>query len=145
MTSETINHTNADASSARRWLRSIGAILAGLLTVIVLSTVTDIAMHATGIFPPWFQPMSTPLWLLATAYRIVYGVAGGYVTARLAPDRPVNHALVLGLIGFVLSLIGAAATWDKGPEFGPQWYPLGLVAFAIPCSWAGAKLARRPI
>jgi len=143
MTSETINHTSAGARSARRWLRSIGAILAGLFAVIGLATVTDIAMHATGIFPPWFQPMSTPLWLLATAYRIAYGVAGGYVTARLAPDRPVNHALVLGLIGFVLSLIGAVATWDKGPEFGPTWFPLGLVGIAIPCSWVGAKLAQR--
>jgi hypothetical protein len=42
--------------------------------------------------------MGDALFLLATAYRIVYGVAGSYVTARLAPDRPMQHALALGML-----------------------------------------------
>lgn len=33
-------------------LRSIAAVLAGLLAVIILSLGTDIALHATGVFPP---------------------------------------------------------------------------------------------
>ena len=74
-------------SVPHRTLKSIGAVFAGIIVVVVLSLATDILMHATGIFPPWFQPMTTPLWVLATAYRIVYGIAGGYITARLAPDR----------------------------------------------------------
>ena len=121
-------------------LKSIGAVFAGVVAVFVLSLGTDILMHATGIFPPWFQPMSTPLWLLATAYRIAYGIAGGYITARLAPDRPMRHAVILGVIGLVLSVVGAAATLNKGPEFGPMWYPLGLVVTALPCAWLGGKL-----
>ena len=60
--------------------------------------------------------MGTPLWVLATAYRIIYGIAGGYVTARLAPDRLVRHAVILGVIGLVMSIAGAAATLGKGPE-----------------------------
>ncbi len=121
-------------------LKSIAAVLAGILLVVILSLGTDILMHATGIFPPWFQPMSTALWLLATAYRIVYGIAGGYITARLAPDRPMRHAVILGLIGLVMSIAGAAGTLNKGPEFGPTWYPLSLVVTALPCAWLGGKL-----
>jgi hypothetical protein len=34
-------------------------------------------------------------------------------------------------------------TWSAGPEFGPKWYPLALVALALPSVWAGGKLARR--
>ena len=34
----------------------------------------------------------------------------------------------------------ALATWGRGPEFGPKWYPLLLIAVAIPCGWAGGKL-----
>ena len=124
----------------RSILRSVGAVLAGLLFVIIITTATDALMHATGIFPPWGQPMSDSLFLLAFAYRIVYGIAGGYLTARLAPDKPVKHALVLGVIGFVLSLAGAAATWNRGPEFGPKWYPLALIVTAIPTAWLGGKL-----
>ena len=61
----------------RRMLRSIGAVLAGVLVVIVLSLGTDVVLHATGIYPPWFQPMADALWVLALAYRIVYGIVGG--------------------------------------------------------------------
>ena len=124
----------------RSILRSVGAVLAGLLVVIIITTATDALLHATGIFPPWGKPMSDALFVLAFAYRVVYGIVGGYITARLAPDKPVKHAIVLGAIGFVLSLAGAAATWNRGPEFGPKWYPLALIVIAIPTAWLGGKL-----
>jgi hypothetical protein len=84
--------------------------------------------------------MSDALFLLATAYRTVYAIAGSYVTARLAPSRPMQHALLGGAVGLVLATVGAVATWNKGPEFGPHWYPLALVATALPCAWAGGRL-----
>lgn len=123
-----------------RVLRSIGALLAGFLAVIVLSLGTDAALHATGVFPPWGQPMADSLFLLATAYRSVYGVAGSYIAARLAPDRPMAHAMALGVVGLALSIVGAVATWNRGPAFGPKWYPLALIATALPCAWAGGRL-----
>ena len=82
----------------RRTLRSIGAVLAGLLAVVVLDTGIDAVMHATGVYPPWGQPMMGALFLLAMAYRMVDGIAGGYIAARLAPSRPIRHALILGAI-----------------------------------------------
>jgi surface polysaccharide O-acyltransferase-like enzyme len=124
----------------RRVLRSIGAVLAGLFVIVVTSIATDSVMHATGVFPPAGEPMSNALWLLATAYRIVYGVVGSFIAARLAPDRPMRHALALGVIGLVLSIVGAVATWDRGPGFGPKWYPLALVVIALPSAWLGGKL-----
>jgi hypothetical protein len=121
-------------------LRSIGAVIAGLLVIIITTTATDAVMHATGVFPLAGEPMSNALWLLATTYRIVYGVAGSFIAARLAPERPLRHALALGVIGFILSIVGAVATWDRGPGFGPKWYPLALVVIAIPSAWLGGKL-----
>jgi hypothetical protein len=84
--------------------------------------------------------MSDALFLLATVYRTVYAIAGSYVTARLAPYGPMQHALLGGVIGLVLSTVGAVATWNQGPEFGPHWYPLALIATALPCAWAGGRL-----
>jgi hypothetical protein len=124
----------------RRILRRIGAVLAGLLAIIILSSATDMALHATGVFPPSGQPMADALFLLATAYRIVYSVAGCYLAARLAPDRPMQHALTLGVVGLAISIAGAVATWNAGPAFGPKWYPLALIAIALPCAWAGGRL-----
>ncbi len=130
-------------SRVRTMVRGILALLAGLGAIVVLSLGTDVVLHATGIYPPWFEPMGTPLWALATGYRIVYGVLGGYITARLAQSRPMRHAIILGVLGIALSLIGVVATWDSGPEFGPKWYSIGLVVIALPCSWAGARLRQR--
>jgi len=129
-----------ETDNPRRTLRSIGAVVAGLIVIILITTLTDMLMHGSGIFPPAGEAMTTSLWLLATAYRFVYGVAGGYITARLAPHRPMMHALALGFIGLFISLVGAVATWNLGPGFGPHWYPLALVVIAVPCAWLGGKL-----
>jgi hypothetical protein len=132
-----------EAHPPRRILRSIGAVVAGFFACFILSIGTDLVLHAAGVFPPWGQPMSNALFVLATVYRTIYTVAGGYITARLAPNRPMGHAWTLGIIGLFAAIAGTVATWNKGPEFGPKWYPLALVVLAIPCVWLGGKLAQR--
>jgi hypothetical protein len=126
-----------------RPLRSAGAVFVGLLAVVILSLATDAVLHATGVFPHWGKPMPDWLFLLAMAYRVLYGVVGGYLAALLAPHRPIAHALALGLVGLVISVTGAAVTWNKGPEFGPHWYPVALVVLAVPNAWLGGVLYRR--
>jgi hypothetical protein len=140
--------TNSEAlkpPAPRRVLRRIGAVMAGFLLIVILDTSIDVVMHATGVYPPWFQPMRTSLWLFAMAYRMVDGVAGGYLAARLAPDRPIAHALALGIIGVFLSTAGAIGTLNRGPEFGPKWYPIALIAIALPCAWVGGTLRDRQL
>ena len=129
-----------EAQSPRRLGRSLVALLAGMFAGILLSLGTDYVLHAIGLFPPLGQPVSSPLLLLATAYRTVYGVLGAYIAARLAPNQPMMHALVLGMLGFVVSIIGAVVTWNMGPAYGPHWYPVALVVLAIPTAWLGGKL-----
>ena len=115
--------------------RSIGAIVAAIVFGIITSLGTDAL-----VFPPKGQPVPDGLFLLATAYRTLYGVAGSYLTARLAPKRPMLHCMILGTLGLVVCAAGAVTTWDKGPEFGPKWYPLSLVVLALPQSWAGGRI-----
>ena len=129
----------------RRALASAGAVAAGFLATFVLSVGTDAALHAAGVFPAIGQTMSDPLFVLAAAYRAAYTVAGGYLTARLAPRRPMGHTLALGAIGLVVATAGAVATWGRGPAFGPAWYPVSIVAMAVPCVWAGARLRERQL
>jgi hypothetical protein len=75
----------------------------------------------------------------------VYSVIGSYLIARLAPDRPMRHALAGGVVGIVLCLVGAIATWNREPSLGPHWYPLALIATALPCAWLGGKLRERQL
>ena len=132
----------SESHPPRRVFRSIGAVLAGMLVGIVLTLGTDELLHIARIFPPWGQSTVgfDGALLLATAYRVVYGVAGSYIIARLAPSRPMLHALVGGVVGLIVSAVGAVATWNSGPAFGPHWYPVALVVTALPCAWVGGKL-----
>jgi hypothetical protein len=121
-------------------LRSIGAVAAGLVATFAITTAFDVLMHVTGVFPPpGAPPMSNALFLVALGYRLVFDVAGSYLTARLAPSRPVRHALSLGGLGVVLCLAGALAFRNQGP----LWYPLALAASSLPCAWWGGRLAER--
>jgi hypothetical protein len=128
--------------SPRRTLRSTLAVLSGIVVVFLLSLGTDQLFHVLQVYPPWNQPMNdTGDNLLALAYRLVYGVVGGYVTAKLAPHAPMRHALILGAIGTVLSILGAVAAISM--KMGPSWYPIALVLTAVPCAWLGGRLAVR--
>jgi hypothetical protein len=117
--------------------KSVWAVVAGILFVIVVTTMIDIVLHVAGIYSTK-ERLTNPLALLATSYRIVIGIAGGYLTARLAPDRPMRHVMILGVVGVVLGLLGLLATWNLG--LGPKWYPIALVLLAIPQCWLGGKL-----
>lgn len=125
----------------RRVGRSIGAVLAGFVAVVALSIGTDMALVAAGIFPPLTQPaaFSTGLLLLATVYRSAYSVAGSYLAARLALDRPMGHAVALGVLGLAVSIVGAVVM----REAGPAWYPLALIVLSLPCAWLGGLLHGR--
>jgi hypothetical protein len=117
--------------------------VAGLLAGVVLSLGSDVVLHALGVFPEWGQRVSNGPLALATAYRAFYGVASGYIAARLAPDRPMRHALVLGFLGLLVSLVGAVVTWNLGPAFEPHWYPVALIVLALPSAWLGGRLVKQ--
>ena len=118
--------------------KSIWAVVAGVLVIVVVTTLVDLLLHAIGVFPPMDQPLDDRLALLATSYRIVISIGGAWLTARLAPDAPMKHALILGIVGTILGLVGLAATWNRG--LGPRWYPVALTLLAIPQCWVGGKL-----
>jgi hypothetical protein len=136
-----------ETQAPRRIGRSIGAVLAGVVTSVVPTLGTDAVLHAAGVFPPMGQSMDGYEWtlLLATIYRTIYGVAASYVTARLAPDRPMGHALVGGVLSLTACIVGAVVTWNKGPAFGPHWYPVALIVLAMPTAWVGGKLRLRQL
>jgi hypothetical protein len=129
-----------EASLVKHIYQSIGAVFAGMIAVVALSIGTDLGLSTPGLFPTIGQPMSDSLLLIAAAYRIVYGIPGSYLAARLAPFRPMTHALVLGFIGLAVSIRGVVETWDQESTYGDAWYPLALVALAMPQAWAGGKL-----
>ena len=127
----------------RRIGRSIVAVVAGFVVTAALSLITDQVLHVLNVYPPWGQPMYDPgLNALALGYRIVFTIFGCWLTARLAPHRPMFHAMVLGSIGFVIASAGAIVAMTQF-DLGPAWYPVALALSSLPCAWIGGKLHRQ--
>lgn len=125
-------------------LKSIGAVLAGIIFIVASHSLTDLVLESVDIFPP---PGTGYLvaWMavVATIYRSVFTVGGGYITAALAPSRPMLHAVVLGVFGTIAGAIAAVVTIPM--ELAPAWYPVALAVLALPCTWLGGKLrSNRP-
>src|SRR5690242_12381355 len=105
------------SAPSRRLGRSVLAVLAGMAAAIVITLVVDLILHRLHVFPPLGERVPDRLLMLATAYRVVIGIGASYLTAYLAPYRPIAHALVGGAFGFLASLAGAIATWNAGPAY----------------------------
>jgi hypothetical protein len=127
----------AQLHGKRLWTRSVLSVLAGVVAIFVLSSATDLTLEAIGVLPngPLFD---TGLLLLATAYRIIFSVLASYLVARLAPDHPMRHALAFGAVGIVLSTVGVIVNAQM--QLSAAWYPLLLVAVALPCAWCGGTV-----
>ena len=134
-----MSQQNHDPKTPRRFGRSIAAVFLGFFAVVVLSLGTDQVLHVLNVYPPWGQPMNEPgLNFLALAYRCIYTVIGGYITARLAPRAAMRHVLILASIGFVMGLLGLVSTWNM--NLGPHWYPIAIAVTGAPLTWLGGML-----
>lgn len=122
--------------------RSVAAVGLGFLVLGGLSVLTDMVMRLVGLFPT-AGAIATPALVLAVIYRLAFTVAGGYVTARVAPGKPLAHAVSLGFCGTVVAITGAAAVARQAPDSSPLWYPLAIIAATLPCSGLGGLLGVR--
>jgi len=133
---QTVTNASAAAVAPRRLGRSILAVFAGFVVVVVLSLGSDEVLHLLKVYPPWGVPMNEPrLNLLALAYRSVFTFIGGYVTAKLAPHSPMRHVLVGCGIGLVLGSLGVFAATTA--DLGPIWYPVAVAVTGPVFNWLG--------
>ena len=134
------NATTGSEAPPSRLGRSVLALVAGFVVVVVLSLAVDEVLHILKVYPPWGEPMNDPgLNLLAMAYRAVITVLGGYVTARLAPYAPMRHAAIGAGIGLALGTLGVIGAMSVG-GLGPLWYPIGVAVTGPLCNLLGGAL-----
>lgn len=87
--------------------RSVLAVLAGFVATIVLSVACDAIVRAAapGAFGPDGRTASPAMLAFGVFYTLLAAVAGGFVTAWIARRGEVLHALVLGTLGAVSTLL----------------------------------------
>ena len=122
-------------------MRSVVAIIVGFVFIAVLSFGTEALVRVAlpGAFDESGRMEKLSILILSLAYIGVYAVVGCYLTARLAPSRPMWHALVLGFLGLIVTVVGTIATWS----LAPAWYHIVSLALVMPYAWIGGRLAER--
>ena len=121
----------------KTFLKSVGAVLLGIIVIFITSIGTDMLLEKIGVFPPIGDTTYTRgMLLFALLYRCLYGILGSYITAKVAPQRPMFHALILGSVGVILSTFGTIVGWD----LSAHWYPIALIISSLPCAWLGGFL-----
>ena len=118
--------------------RSIVAVVAGFLFIALLSFGTDIALQAAmpALFEADGSTRSVPVLLLTIGYVGLYATVGCYLAARLAPRRPMQHALALGWLGLLFNLAG---TW-YALAMAPAWYHVASLSLVMVWAWLGGRM-----
>jgi Kef-type K+ transport system membrane component KefB len=118
--------------------KSIVAVIAGFAALAILSTIADSVLEKAGVMKT--QPfVENPVWVIAIVilYRTIFNTLGCYLTARIAPNKPAQHAMILGILCVVLTIVGLIVMWD----IPPRWYPISLIVLTLPAAWLGGKMA----
>lgn len=118
--------------------RSVVAVVAGFLLIAALSFGTDLAIRAAmpALFDGNGRTDSTAVLLLTVGYVGLYATIGCYLAARLAPGRPMRHALALGVLGLLFNVAGAVRTWDTAPA----WYHAVSLTLVMLWAWLGGRV-----
>lgn len=122
-------------------VRSILAIVVGFIFIGVLAFGTDAALRSAmpGAFGANGRVDGVPLLLFTQLYVFVYAVAGCYLAAWIAGRKPMQHALILGVLGLVFNVVGTVKMWDTAPA----WYHIVALLLVMPAAWVGGMIRAR--
>jgi hypothetical protein len=119
-------------------VRSLVAVGAGFFAIQMLSLGGDSVFRALAPhgFDAQGHALESSTFLISLIYVAVFECIGGYVTARLAIVKPLNHALWLGIFILALNLVYVVLTWGEAPA----WYQIASVLIILPMTLLGGKI-----
>ena len=138
---ETIPLTNAHSntlSNSHATFRTIGAIIAGIVTWIVVATVLNLALRAW--WPHYHEAETAFNFPIAMKLaRLVLGaascVSAGFVAAWIGKGR-MRAVILTGIVLLALFIPNHYLIWDKFPV----WYHLTFLVSLLPLTVLGGAL-----
>ncbi len=123
-------------------MRSIVSIVAGFLVATALAFGAEMLLLkiAPALADPAARAQDIAALVVMLAYAAIALIAGAYVTARLAPRRPMMHAVILGVIALALALTESTVFWNVLPA----WSHVASIVLVLPAAWFGGLLYARP-
>jgi hypothetical protein len=115
--------------------KSIVAVIVGYL---IFGVSSAFLFAASGHDPRLFPTLT--FLLCAVVYGTLVAAVSGYVTARLAPARPLCHARIVAV------MIGAIAILSMIVEghAGSLWSEVAVLALMAPAAAFGGQVATKP-
>ena len=118
-------------------LRSVAAIVAGIAVFsLLLLGATALGSALLGGEPEWINRSLTTqvVWLI---WNVVSMVGAGYVAAAIAPRSPTMHAIVLGAVQSLFTLVAMLTVSDT---VTPQSLWIAGIVTTVPAAWYGARM-----
>lgn len=121
--------------------KSTGAIVAGFVVTVSLAMAADemVLRFVTDARDAFGRVTDVRILIVMLTYTGLSAIGGSYATGRLAPSRPLRHAMILGAIALALTVVATFMFWDSGPA----WYHVIAVGMVLPSAWIGGAMAER--
>ncbi len=117
------------------YLRSIGAVAAGE----VIFGGSAVLLFQLARMDP-YAPRPSPIFMLfTTLYGAFFAALGGYVTARLAGRREMEHTAALVCLIILIAAGSLVAMLGKGTV----WSEIATLVVMAPCAALGGLFRRR--
>jgi hypothetical protein len=124
-------------------MKSVLAVAAGFVAIVVLSLGADMVLRA--LLPHRFSPdgaaKDAAVLIIALFYSAAFAVLGCYLAACLSPQNPKRHAMILGCIGLLLSIVATIVNWKTAPI----WYHIIALLLILPAAWVGGEMRERQL
>jgi hypothetical protein len=129
--------------------RSIGAVLAGVVVAVLCVMAIESLGQRIYPPPPGMEPSNiesvraamknipTGALLFLLAAWLLGTVAGSAVAARIARQRPVLHAMIVGVVQLAFGVFNLVMF----PH--PLWFVVAGMALILPAAYLGATMAVR--
>ena len=118
-------------------LQTFVTLAAGFFAMALILALTTAAARWADKQPIAGKPLTTGAMLCNLGTTLLAALCGGYLTATLAVDNPLIHALALAIIVLLLSALSAMQS--RGSY--PIWFSL-LMVVTGPCAVIGGGLLR---
>ena len=120
--------------------RSILAVVAGFVVtgLLIGGTTAAVIAGSPASFDARNAPTSLAMLLVMHAYVAVYATFGCWLAARIAPSRPMRHAMIVGVLGVIINAANPSI-WS----LYPMWS--NVISITTPLLWGllGGKIRER--
>lgn len=97
--------------------RSVLAVTSGLLSLIILTYLATMVVLVVFISTNGNPSPNSIYFVISTVYIILFGIAGGFITASVSIETPQSDVAILSAIVFLLWIVSSLVQFNRQPIY----------------------------